>query len=124
MTMLVRVQYWELLFGKRSILDLPILIFTNIQRETNYWIHLQRNQFLLGGTLPNILFSRNAFFVLSKAKSRTKSPFGQKALLEKGMFGSVPQNLLMGLSINYLLLRNQIKLADKVHYWFVFVCTN
>ena len=39
-------------------------------------------------TQPNIPFSSNAFFVLTRAKSRAKAPFAQKALLEKGMFGS------------------------------------
>ena len=43
-----------------------------------------------GGTLPNIPFSSNAFFALMEAKSRAKSRIFQKALLEKGMFGSVP----------------------------------
>ena len=38
--------------------------------------------------LPNIPFSSNAFFELTRAKSRAKSPIAQKALLEKIMFGS------------------------------------
>ena len=43
-----------------------------------------------GETPPNIRFSSNVFLVLIRAKSKSESPIAQKALLKKGMFGSVP----------------------------------
>ena len=46
-----------------------------------------------GETLPNIRFSSNVFFVLTRVKSRAKASIVQKALLEKKMFGSVPPGM-------------------------------
>ena len=55
------------------------------------------------GSLLNIPFSTDVFCVLTRAKSRTKSPITQKAFIEKGMFGSEPPAMYSSSSITSLL---------------------